>query len=124
MAAKYLNRLITSFPSLTCDPPLVFAILETLTLLRRSRENEFLDEVLGLNDLGSLDVLIGFTGQPDIRVPFGACGHYSQAVRQLPGSEPDALPAATRLEYMVRACFESGAHGTTLNVAGEAISQE
>ena len=28
-----------------CDPPLVFAILETLTLLRRACENEFLDEV-------------------------------------------------------------------------------
>lgn len=45
VASKYLNRLITSFPSLTCDPPLVFAILETLTLLRRACENEFLDEV-------------------------------------------------------------------------------
>jgi hypothetical protein len=45
MASKYLNRLITSFPSLMCDPPLVFAILEVLTMLRRSCENEFTDEV-------------------------------------------------------------------------------
>ena len=45
VAYRYLNRLITSFPSLMCDPPLVFAILETLTLLRRACENEFLDEV-------------------------------------------------------------------------------
>ncbi|RDB21005.1 Phosphatidylinositol 4-kinase stt4 [Hypsizygus marmoreus] len=44
IASKYLNRLITSFPSLMCDPPLVFAILEVLTLLRRSCENEFIDE--------------------------------------------------------------------------------
>ncbi|KAJ7172099.1 hypothetical protein C8R46DRAFT_1258016 [Mycena filopes] len=44
IASKYLNRLITSFPSLMCDPPLVFAILEVLTLLRRACENEFLDE--------------------------------------------------------------------------------
>ncbi|EPS96826.1 hypothetical protein FOMPIDRAFT_1052946 [Fomitopsis schrenkii] len=44
IASRYLNRLITSFPSLMCDPPLVFAILEVLTLLRRSCENEFLDE--------------------------------------------------------------------------------
>ncbi|TBU65484.1 atypical/PIKK/PI4K protein kinase [Dichomitus squalens] len=44
IAARYLNRLITSFPSLMCDPPLVFAILEVLTLLRRATENEFLDE--------------------------------------------------------------------------------
>ncbi|KAG6880260.1 hypothetical protein C0992_001828 [Termitomyces sp. T32_za158] len=44
IAAKYLNRLITSFPSLMCDPPFVFAILEVLTLLRQSCENEFLDE--------------------------------------------------------------------------------
>ena len=28
-----------------CDPPLVFSILEVLTLLRRSCEGEFLDEV-------------------------------------------------------------------------------
>jgi phosphatidylinositol 4-kinase len=27
-----------------CDPPLVFAILEVLTLLRRACENEFVDE--------------------------------------------------------------------------------
>ena len=45
VAARYLNRLITSFPSLMCDPPLVFAILEVLTLLRRATENEYLDEV-------------------------------------------------------------------------------
>ncbi|KAJ7085721.1 hypothetical protein B0H15DRAFT_846088 [Mycena belliarum] len=44
IATKYLNRLITSFPSLMCDPPLVFAILEVLTLLRRACENEFTDE--------------------------------------------------------------------------------
>ena len=45
IASRYLNRLITSFPSLMCDPPLVFAILEVLTLLRRACENEFFDEV-------------------------------------------------------------------------------
>ncbi|KIP08776.1 hypothetical protein PHLGIDRAFT_29437 [Phlebiopsis gigantea 11061_1 CR5-6] len=44
IASKYINRLITSFPSLTCDPPLVFATLETLTLLRRACENEYVDE--------------------------------------------------------------------------------
>ncbi|KAH7923479.1 hypothetical protein BV22DRAFT_1036261 [Leucogyrophana mollusca] len=44
VASKYLNRLITSFPSLMCDPPLVYAILEALTLLRRACENEFMDE--------------------------------------------------------------------------------
>jgi phosphatidylinositol 4-kinase len=45
VASKFLDRLITSFPSLMCDPPLVFSILEVLTLLRRSCEGEFLDEV-------------------------------------------------------------------------------
>ncbi|KAF9526949.1 hypothetical protein CPB83DRAFT_856867 [Crepidotus variabilis] len=44
IASKYLNRLITSFPSLMCDPVLVFAILEVLTLLQRACENEFIDE--------------------------------------------------------------------------------
>ena len=52
VASKYLNRLISSFPSLTCDPPLVFAVLETLTLLRRACDNEFLNEV----DLSLFDV--------------------------------------------------------------------
>ncbi|KAG2135222.1 uncharacterized protein EDB93DRAFT_1242600 [Suillus bovinus] len=44
VAAKYLFNLITSFPSLMCDPPLVYAILECLTLLRHACENEFTDE--------------------------------------------------------------------------------
>ncbi|KAF9246393.1 hypothetical protein BU15DRAFT_85159 [Melanogaster broomeanus] len=44
VASKYLNRLITSFPSLMCDPTLVYAILECLTLLRRACENEYADE--------------------------------------------------------------------------------
>jgi phosphatidylinositol 4-kinase len=42
---KFLNRLLTSFPSLMCDPPLVLAILEALTLLSRAVEDEFTDEV-------------------------------------------------------------------------------
>lgn len=45
VASKYLNRLITSFPSLMCDPQLVYALLEALTLLQRACNNEFLDEV-------------------------------------------------------------------------------
>lgn len=45
IAAKYLYRLITSFPSLMCDAPLVCAILEVLTLVRRACEGEFTDEV-------------------------------------------------------------------------------
>ncbi|KAG1853090.1 hypothetical protein F4604DRAFT_1591658, partial [Suillus subluteus] len=44
IAAKYLFNLITSFPSLMCDPPLVYAILECLTLLRHACKNEFTDE--------------------------------------------------------------------------------
>ncbi|TFK42384.1 hypothetical protein BDQ12DRAFT_676115 [Crucibulum laeve] len=44
IASKYVNRLITSFPSLMCDPLLVFTILEVLTLLQRACENEFIDE--------------------------------------------------------------------------------
>ena len=45
IALGYLNRLITSFPSLMCNPSLVFAILEVLTLLRKACENEHYDEV-------------------------------------------------------------------------------
>lgn len=42
---KYLQRLITAFPSLLCDPPFVIAILEVLTLMQRACEDEFTDEV-------------------------------------------------------------------------------
>lgn len=45
IALGYLNRLITSFPSLMCNPSLVFATLEVLTLLRKACENEHYDEV-------------------------------------------------------------------------------
>ena len=45
IALKYLNRLITSFPSLMCDFHLVFAILEVLTLVQHACENEFTEEV-------------------------------------------------------------------------------
>ncbi|KAF6763882.1 atypical/PIKK/PI4K protein kinase [Ephemerocybe angulata] len=44
VASKYLNRLITSFPSLMCDSQFVFTLLEVLTLLQRAAENEFVDE--------------------------------------------------------------------------------
>ncbi|KAG8880085.1 phosphatidylinositol-4- kinase [Tulasnella sp. 332] len=44
LAMKYLNRLMTAFPSLMCDAPLVFAILDVLTLLRKACEGEFTDE--------------------------------------------------------------------------------
>lgn len=45
VAMRYLNRLISSFPSLMCDATLVYAILEVLTLLRRACEGEYTDEV-------------------------------------------------------------------------------
>jgi phosphatidylinositol 4-kinase A len=47
-ASKYLDLLIRSFPSLMCDPPLVTAILEVLTLLQKACAGEFTDEVNGL----------------------------------------------------------------------------
>lgn len=45
LATKYLHRLVNTFPSLLCDPSLVFAILEVLTLLRRASEGQVTDEV-------------------------------------------------------------------------------
>ncbi|KAF8643783.1 hypothetical protein AX16_008802 [Volvariella volvacea WC 439] len=44
VSSKYLDRLISSFPSLMCDQSLVFAILEALTLLQQACENAFTDE--------------------------------------------------------------------------------
>ena len=57
IALAYLNRLITSFPSLMCSPSLVFAILEVLTLLRKACENEHYDEVWMI-----LLMFLGFKG--------------------------------------------------------------
>ncbi|ELU44766.1 phosphatidylinositol 4-kinase beta [Rhizoctonia solani AG-1 IA] len=45
LAMKYLQRLISAFPSLLCDPPFVVALLEVLTLIHRACEGEFTDEV-------------------------------------------------------------------------------
>lgn len=45
VASSYLNRLITSFPSLMCDPPLVCAILEVLNLLQQATAGESKSEV-------------------------------------------------------------------------------
>ena len=42
---RFLDRLITRLPSVLCHPPLIFALLDVLTLLKRSCENEFVDEV-------------------------------------------------------------------------------
>lgn len=54
IAFKYLNRLIMSFPSLMCDPPLVLAILEVLTMMSRACEDEFTDEVSLCSDISHL----------------------------------------------------------------------
>lgn len=51
LAANFLDQLVTTFPSLMCDPPLVFAILEVLTLLRNAVEDTYLDEVSRLDTL-------------------------------------------------------------------------
>ncbi|KAG2144576.1 hypothetical protein DEU56DRAFT_790388 [Suillus clintonianus] len=49
IANKFLYNLITSFPSLMCDPPLVYAILECLTLLHEYNPvYEFHSECTGI----------------------------------------------------------------------------
>ncbi|KAJ8087995.1 phosphatidylinositol-4- kinase [Marasmius tenuissimus] len=69
VAHKFLNRLITSFPSLMCDPRLVFAILETLTLLRIACENEFVDEFNPVHEFESdrTDITLQLTDSYEIR---------------------------------------------------------
>ncbi|PFH54176.1 hypothetical protein AMATHDRAFT_52986 [Amanita thiersii Skay4041] len=44
VALKFLNRLMTSLPSLLCHLPFIFSLLDVLTMLKRSCENEFVDE--------------------------------------------------------------------------------
>lgn len=45
IAFKLLDCLITGFPSLMCDSSLVFAMLDTLTLLQSSCDEKQLNEV-------------------------------------------------------------------------------
>lgn len=45
VALRYLNDLVSSFPSLLCHQVVITALLEMLTLLRRSCLSEFTDEV-------------------------------------------------------------------------------
>ncbi|KAJ9110206.1 hypothetical protein QFC20_003058 [Naganishia adeliensis] len=45
IAVKYLNAILTSFAALMCDRKIVFTLLEVLTLLRRSCEDELVEEV-------------------------------------------------------------------------------
>jgi len=61
VASKYLNSLVTSFPSLMCDPPLVYAILECLTLLRHACENEFTNEVTNIAFRRSSQLTSGYS---------------------------------------------------------------
>ncbi|KAF9227759.1 hypothetical protein BS17DRAFT_726240 [Gyrodon lividus] len=68
VASKYLNRLITSFPSLMCDSTLVYAILECLTLLRRACENEYTDEYNPMFDFHSERTGISLQLTDDYRV--------------------------------------------------------
>ncbi|KAG8734179.1 phosphatidylinositol-4- kinase, partial [Ceratobasidium sp. 423] len=53
LALKYLQRLISAFPSLLCDPPFVIALLEVLTLMYRACEGEFTDEFTPQHDYRS-----------------------------------------------------------------------
>jgi phosphatidylinositol 4-kinase A len=43
-----------------CDPPLVFAILEVLTLLQRACENEYIDEVKKIQQLDKAMLMMGY----------------------------------------------------------------
>ena len=70
VASKYLHRLITSFPSLMCDAPLIFAILEVLTLLERSCEGEYSDEV-SPHEVKVPAFFLRAIVQPGTRVPVG-----------------------------------------------------
>lgn len=42
---QYLNVLMAQFPSLMCEAKLVFSLLEVLTILRNSCEEQYTDEV-------------------------------------------------------------------------------
>lgn len=68
VARNFLNRLITAFPSLMCDPALVYAILECLTLLRRACENEFIDEYNPVHEFHSERADITFQLTDDYKV--------------------------------------------------------
>jgi hypothetical protein len=100
VASKYLNRLITSFPSLMCDSQLVFAILEALTLLQRACDNEFVDEV------GSTRAVpTDFTNSPP-STTLSTSTIRTEAIS--PSSSPTAMTAAPRFSCSLSAMLTSG----------------
>ncbi|KAF8334229.1 uncharacterized protein EI90DRAFT_3051526 [Cantharellus anzutake] len=44
IASKYIDRLVSAFPSLMCDSGFVFAVLDILTLLQNACEGRYIDE--------------------------------------------------------------------------------
>ena len=77
VAFKFLNRLLTSFPSLMCDPPLVLAILEVLTLMSRACEDEYTDEV---------PITSAFWAVAAINSPYHSIIHFTSFTRSELGS--------------------------------------
>jgi hypothetical protein len=101
IASKYLNRLIMSFPSLMCDPPLVVAILEVLTLMSRACEDEFTDEVRDPNGYDCL-MLIYCLVQSSLHLPLRSSEHHAAPERQLQGQERHISPASAKLPVLAR----------------------
>ena len=86
IALGYLNRLITSLPSLMFSPSLVFAILEVLTLLRKACENEHYDEVRMLRIFEghgpchlTISLDLTYLVQSGVRISFGPGGYHIEA---------------------------------------------
>ena len=100
VASKYLNRLITSFPSLMCDSQFVFAILEALTLLQRACDNEFVDEV-GFTRVVPKDV----THPPSSTTPSTSTIR-TEAISL--SSSPTAMTGAPRFSCNLSAMLTSG----------------
>lgn len=95
IASRYLNRLITTFPSLLCNESLVFAILEVLTMLRRACEGEYTDEVR-----------IGFIFLDPLPKVFSSSTPYTNFLLTELGLHLNSLIRIQRVTRFFRSCIE------------------
>ena len=85
-ALTYASSIIETFAALMCDRKVVFTLLEILTLMRRSCELQYTDEVSAEYGRGSprspLTTVLART-----RVPLGQNGSYPAAYGRLCGPQ-------------------------------------
>ena len=81
VALGYARQILETFSALMCDRLVVFTLLEILTLMRRSCELQYTDEVSWVSD-GDRNLEL-MTVLASVRVQVGQDGHHAATDRRL-----------------------------------------